>query len=183
MQELEQIMQQHGIDYTEMSDKDEIINYLGGNSDLDDDLQSAPSPGMTMPGEPEIASSAPSIPNYTRSSPRQVNQSESQAIRQPQSSHQFSTHQQPSSFASVGTPEFQGLYSQLQELLQAEPLLAEITDGGMSRRPDSDPDSLHHNDDMELNIRQDKYIQDDFNMNEDMITQRGQNDDIQNLDY
>ena len=32
MQELEQIMQQQGIDYTEMTDKDEIINYLGGNS-------------------------------------------------------------------------------------------------------------------------------------------------------
>lgn len=57
--------------------------------DLDDDLQSAPSPGLAMPGgDQEIASSAPSIPNYTRSSPRQVNQrdqSDSQAIRQPQS--------------------------------------------------------------------------------------------------
>lgn len=183
MQELEQIMQQHGIDYSEMADKEEIINYLGGNSDLDDDLQSAPSPGMSMPGEPEIASSAPSMPNYTRSSPRQVNQSESQAIRQPQSSHQFPTHQQPSSFASVGTPEFQGLYSQLQELLQAEPQLADITDVGISRRTESYTDSLHHNDDMELNIRQDNYMNDDFNMSEDMITQRGgQNDDIQ-LDY
>ena len=32
MQEIEQIMQQHGIDYSEMADKEEIINYLGGNS-------------------------------------------------------------------------------------------------------------------------------------------------------
>lgn len=186
MQEMEQLMHQQGIEYQEMTDKEEIVNYLGGNSDLDDDLQSAPSPGLAMPGgDQEIASSAPSIPNYTRSSPRQVNQrdqSDSQAIRQPQS-HQFSSHQQASSFASVGTPEFQGLYSQLQELLQAEPQLADITDVGLSRRTESYTDSLHHNDDMELSMRQDNYIQDDFNMNEELMTQRGQNNDDIQLEY
>ena len=32
MQEMEQLMQQQGLEYPEMQDKDEIINYLGGNS-------------------------------------------------------------------------------------------------------------------------------------------------------
>ena len=32
MQEMEQLMQQQGLEYPEMADKDEIINYLGGNS-------------------------------------------------------------------------------------------------------------------------------------------------------
>ena len=32
MQEMEQLMHQQGIEYQEMTDKEEIVNYLGGNS-------------------------------------------------------------------------------------------------------------------------------------------------------
>lgn len=188
MQEMEQLMQQQGLEYPEMQDKDEIINYLGGNSvvELDDDLQSAPSPGLAMPQD-EVASSAPAMPAYTRSSPRQIQSgaSECQAIRQPQSSHQYSSRAQASSLAStVGTPEFHSLYSQLQDLLQAEPQLVDITDVGISRRTESYTDSLQHNDDMDLNMRQDNYIQDDFNMDGELMSQgHGNNDDIQNLGF
>lgn len=182
MESMEQQFRQHGIDYQEMPDKEEVISYLGGTSDLDDDLQSAPSPGLSMPDREEIASSAPSMHNYTRSSPRHISQSDAQSIRQPHGTQSYS-HQQASSFASVGTPEFQGLYSQLQELLQAEPQLADITDVGMNRRTESYTESLHHNDDMELSMRQENYIQDDYAMNDDLMTDRGQNNDDIQLEY
>jgi len=186
VQELEGLISQQGIDMPPMDDKDEIIGYLGGNpgKELEDDLQSAPSPGMSLGAESDMCGSAPQM-GFSRQSPRHVTQSEAQSIRQPQSSNQYSGRQnQASSFvSSVGTPEFQGLYSQLQELLQSEPQLADIGDIGLNRRTESYTESLQHNDDMDLNMRQ-EYIQDDFNMSDDlMTTSRGQNDDIQNLGF
>ena len=57
--------------------------------------------------------------------------------------------------SSVGTPEFQGLYSQLQELLQSDTQLADIGDIGLHRRTESYTESLQHNEnDMDLNMRQ-----------------------------
>ena len=68
---------------------------------------------------------------------------------------QYGSRAQASSLAStVGTPEFHSLYSQLQDLLQAEPQLVDITDVGISRRTESYTDSLQNNDDMDLNMRQ-----------------------------
>jgi hypothetical protein len=74
-------------------------------------------------------------PEYQTSSPRPIHEgtSEIRAIRQrptPVNSYQGAHISQSMPTMDTRTPEFQGLYTQLQELLQQEPHLADVADVG-----------------------------------------------------
>ena len=111
---------------------------------LEEEIESAPSPGLSLPSQQDQNP-------YSRTSPRpvQTDQSEIRQIRQPRQQlaptvgvfvdtpthfHMFFQYSGPQSMPTMDTrtPEFQGLYTQLQELLQQEPHLADVADVGGS---------------------------------------------------
>jgi len=176
VQDNENQMRQNGIDPGHFDERDEIIEYLGGAQTTEEEIESAPSPGLSQQEQNP----------YSRTSPRpvQTDQSEIRQIRQPRQ-QLAPTYSGPQSMPTMDTrtPEFQGLYTQLQELLQQEPHLADVADvggslgggGGATRRyPRNDsfnrdmsfPEDNDGND-MSMHMgRNDDLLMDDLNRDE-----------------
>ncbi|CAG5112623.1 Oidioi.mRNA.OKI2018_I69.chr2.g6817.t3.cds [Oikopleura dioica] len=193
LQECENAMRSNGLDVPDMPERDEFIAQLGGNETgnmLDDDLESAPSPGDIMSLNDDLQSTHSMQSQNFMSSPRRIGGSEPKpmpgqpsTLQQPSSLNQFS-HQNASSFASgVGTPEFGSLFSQLQELIN-DPSLQDVTDMGgqmaanqnRQAQPQSQarqapeqvqnyPDPVH---DMDFGRQENTIFQEDFNMGDDI---------------
>lgn len=133
LQDYENTLRQNGIDPGTFDERDEIIEYLGGTHS-EEDLESAPSPGMALPQVQDHH--APPQFAQQRTSPRPIDSGEMpRPIRPRAHPNSFSgpvSQSMPAMHDATRTPEFQGLYSQLQELLQQEPHLADVADVGGS---------------------------------------------------
>lgn len=191
LQECENAMRSNGIEVPDMPEREDFINQLGGNENMqDDDLESVPSPGDIMSLNDDLQSTHSMQSQNFMSSPRRIGASEPKpmgqsALQQSSSLNQFS-HQNNSFASGVGTPEFGSLFSQLQELI-SDPSLQDVTDvGGMTLANQNQPLAQAQNQarqahervqsfqetvpvhDMDFGRQENTLFQDDFNMVDDI---------------
>jgi len=83
LQECENAMRSNGIEVPDMPERDDFINQLGGNENMqDDDLESAPSPGDIMSLNDDLQSTHSMQSQNFMSSPRRIGASEPKPMGQ-----------------------------------------------------------------------------------------------------